>query len=348
MANIRAGRLDTLYPLPMAQLRLFANLREIAGTSRVEIVANTVGGILDVASDRYGPEFRRGLESARVWVNGETAAMDQMVDSADEVVLIPPVSGGSQPVSTIAPADLLVFLPVAIGVVAVLANTLSQEIWAAALVAIAAAWAVDIGSVFRARGRAFASLAIVVASAGSAMAAHVMGGAGYGLSVVVAVAVGLGWAVVIKGYRNPAAYGSITVVSLFAGLGTASMVLARSAHSPDDAAADAFLAAVIVGVALGSVVERLPAVPLVDPFSVTAIAAVLAAIGAATLWDLDVVGYLLVGLGVAVALVAGRGFASMLRTGRVGLTERPPGILASMDGVVLAAAVYYPLLVIIL
>ena len=331
----------------MAQLRLFANLREIAGISRVEISSDTVGGVIDAASERYGAEFKRGVETARVWINGETAAMDQPVGPADEVVLIPPVSGGSQRASTIAPVDLLVFLPSAVVLFSVLANTQAQEIWAAALVAIAGVWAVDIGSVFTVRGRAFAPLAVVVTSTASAMAAHVMGGAGYGITVLIAIAVGLGWAVVVADYRDPAAYGPIAVVSLFAGLGTASLVLARSAHTPDAAAADVFLAAVIIGMLLGAVVERMPTLPMLDPYSVTAIATVLAAIGAASLWKLNIVGYLLAGLGVAVALIAGRGFASMLRTGRVGLTERPPGVLSSLDGVVLAASIYYPLLVII-
>ena len=331
----------------MAQLRLFANLREIAGTSRVEIPSDTVGGVIDGASERYGPEFRRSVAAARAWINGETASMDQRVGPSDEVVLIPPVSGGSQtaPVATL--AGMPVLLPIVIALVAVLANTQGQEIWAAALVAIAAVWAIDIGSAFSRRGRLFAPLAVVATAATSVMAAHVMGGAGYGVSIVVAVAVGLGWAVVVVDYRDPASYGPIAVVSLFAGLGSASLVLARSAHTPDEAAADVFLAAVIVGVLLGAAVERMPNFPLLDPFSVMATGAVLTAIGAAALWDLNIANYLLIGLGVAVALVAGRGFSSMLRIGRVGLSERPPGLLPSVDGAVLAAAIYYPLMVII-
>jgi hypothetical protein len=38
----------------------------------------------------------------------------------------------------------------------------------------------------------------------------------------------------------------------------------------------------------------------------------------------------------------------MLRTGRVMLTERPPGNLAALDGVVLAAAIYFPLIRLVL
>ena len=331
----------------MAKLRLFANLREIAGTSRVEVASDTVGGVIEAAAEKFGPEFRRGLETSRVWINGEAASMDDSVTDSDEVVLIPPVSGGSQPATTISAVDLVGFLPIAIAVVAIVANTQGQEIWAGALVAIAGVWAVDLGTSFRLRARPFASLAVVVTAAGSAMAAHVMGGAGYALSLVLAVAVGLGWAVAFPQYRQPDVFGPTVLVSLFAGMGAASLILARSAHSPDGSAADVFLVAMLAGVLLGSLVERLPALPLLDAFSVTAIAAILAALGAAALWDLDVVSYLLVGLGVAVALVSGRGFSSMLRRGRVALTERPPGALISLDGVVLGAAIYYPLLLLI-
>ncbi|MGH8914165.1 MAG: MoaD/ThiS family protein [Acidimicrobiia bacterium] len=331
----------------MAKLRLFANLREIAGTSRIEVPSDTVGGVIEEAAEKFGPEFRRGVETSRIWINGETASIDDKVADSDEIVLIPPVSGGSQPVTTFAAVDLIGFLPIAVAVVAVIANTQGQEIWAAALVAIAGAWAVDLGSVFSARRKEFASLPVVVSAAGAAMAAHVMGGSGYALSVGIAVAVGLGWAVAFPRYRQVDVFSPTVMVSLFAGLSTASLVLARSAHSPQGSAADVFLVSVVAGLLLGALVDRLPALPLLDPYSVTAVGAILAAVLAALLWDLDLAGYLLVGLGLAVALVAGRGFSSMLRTGRVALTERPPGTLISLDGVVLGASIFYPLLLLI-
>lgn len=153
---------------------------------------------------------------------------------------------------------------------------------------------------------------------------------------------------VFADYRTVDVYAPTLLVSLLAGLATGSMVLSRSSFSPDDSAVDVFLVAVVVGVLLGALVARMPAIPFLDPFSTTAITAVLAAVGAAAFWDLDVAGYLLVGLGVAVALVAGHGLSSMLRTGRVTLTERSPGVLTALDGVVLAAAIYYPLIQVIL
>lgn len=331
----------------MAKLRLFANLREIAGMGRLEIPADTVGGVIDAATEQFGPDFERGVETSRIWVNGEEAAPSDFVQANDEVVLLPPVSGGSQPAS-VAPADLMGFLPVVVVAVAILANLQNQEIWAAALVAIAAVWALDLNTSFTARGKVFAPLAVVTTAAAGALAAHILGGTGYGLTVALAVAIVLGWAVAFPDYRQVEVYAPTLLAGLLAGLATASMILSRSGSSPDEKAVDVFLVAVIAGVVLGSVVSRMPAMPFLDPFSTTAIVAVLASVAAAAVWDLDVVGYLLVGLGVAVALVAGTGLSSMFRTGTVTLTQRPPGVLASLDGVVLAAAIYYPLIRVIL
>lgn len=337
----------TLYPGCVAKLRLFANLREIAGTARLDVPAGTVGEAIDAANQKFGAEFERGVQTSRIWVNGEEARRDDLVADGDEVVILPPVSGGAQP-ATFAPADLAAFFPLVVAVVAVLANTQDQPVWAAALVAIVAVWALDMNGAFASRSRVFAPLAVVSTAAATTLVAHILGPTGYGLAMAIAVAVVLGWAVAFPPYRQVEVFAPTLLVALIAALGTASMVLSRSSFTPDERAVDVFLAATIVGVGLGALVDRLPALPFLDRFSTTAIGSVLAAIGAAAVWDLDVVGYLLVGLGIAVALVAGQGLSSMLRSGRVMLTERPPGSLTALDGVMLAAALYFPLIRIVL
>lgn len=244
--------------------------------------------------------------------------------------------------------ELTSFIPIGVAVVAVLANLQAQEIWAAALVAVVALWAIDLGNAFEARGRAFAPLAVVLTAASAALAAHTFGTLGYGMAVAMAVVVCLGWAVAFDPYRSVESFAPTLLTGVLAGLAVASMVLARSPSSPDLQSADVFLVSVIAGVIAGTVVSRMPAVPFLDPFSATAVVAVLGSVGGALIWDLDVVGYLLVGLGVAVALVAGTGMSTMLRTGQVRLTERAYGMMPSLDGVVLAAAIYFPLIRLIL
>ena len=310
----------------MAKLRLFANLREIAGTSRLDIPGSTVSEVVEAAAEKFGGEFRLGLASARVWLNGEEAEMDVSVGEDDEVVLLPPVSGGSQP-AALAPADLIGFAPLLVLVVAVIAALQGQAIWAAALVAVAGAWVADLASIFRARVRPFAPLAAIATAA---------------------VAICLGWAVAFRSYRQVETFAPTLLVGLVGGLASASLLLANSSFSPSDRAVDIFLVSVAAGIGLGALVSRLPPMPFLDPFSTTAIVAVIAAVAAAALWEADAVGYLLVGLGIAIALVAGNGLSSMLRMGRISLTDRSPGALASIDGVMLAAALYYPLIRVIL
>jgi hypothetical protein len=59
-----------------------------------------VAEVLAQAVSRYGPEFGRVLESSRVWVNGEPAAPADPLSDADEVAVLPPVSGGAVDVSS--------------------------------------------------------------------------------------------------------------------------------------------------------------------------------------------------------------------------------------------------------
>lgn len=78
----------------MPTLRLFATVRVAAGTGKAAIPGSTVAEVLDAACSEYGPEFAELLPVCRVWVNGEAADTATAVTDADEVALLPPVSGG--------------------------------------------------------------------------------------------------------------------------------------------------------------------------------------------------------------------------------------------------------------
>jgi molybdopterin converting factor small subunit len=79
----------------MAVLRLFAAAREAAGTGRDDVPGGTVGDVLDAAVSRYGDGFAAVLATCRIWRNGEPADRAEPVADADEVAVLPPVSGGS-------------------------------------------------------------------------------------------------------------------------------------------------------------------------------------------------------------------------------------------------------------
>lgn len=82
----------------MITLRLFAQARESAGTTRLELdrseIGDTVGDVLDEAVRRFGQPFADVVSTSKVWVNGSPAERATGVDPGDEVAILPPVSGG--------------------------------------------------------------------------------------------------------------------------------------------------------------------------------------------------------------------------------------------------------------
>jgi molybdopterin synthase sulfur carrier subunit len=78
----------------MAVLRLFAAARIAAGTARDDVPGATVAEVLAAAAERYGPDFARVLSTCAVWCNGDAVAVDTPVGPADEIAVLPPVSGG--------------------------------------------------------------------------------------------------------------------------------------------------------------------------------------------------------------------------------------------------------------
>lgn len=78
----------------MARLLLFGPAREAAGRSVDVVEGHSVAAVLDAATARYGPAFADVLAVSRVWVNGDSAEVDDPVGTYDEVAVVPPVSGG--------------------------------------------------------------------------------------------------------------------------------------------------------------------------------------------------------------------------------------------------------------
>lgn len=78
----------------MPVVRLFAQAREAAGTGSEVLDGDSVAAVLDNARARWGDGFAAVLTTCRVWVNGEPAALTDVVRDGDEVAILPPVSGG--------------------------------------------------------------------------------------------------------------------------------------------------------------------------------------------------------------------------------------------------------------
>jgi molybdopterin converting factor small subunit len=65
-----------------------------ADASHVHIAGRTVAEVLRVAEVRFGRPFVDVVDQSRIWVNGEAARRDTQVADADEIAILPPVSGG--------------------------------------------------------------------------------------------------------------------------------------------------------------------------------------------------------------------------------------------------------------
>ena len=78
----------------MARLLLFGPAREAAGVSQVLLSGRRVGDVVAAAEECFGADFSRILTVSRIWVNGNDADPDTLVNDSDEIAVIPPVSGG--------------------------------------------------------------------------------------------------------------------------------------------------------------------------------------------------------------------------------------------------------------
>lgn len=77
-------------------VRLFARLRDIAGTSEIhaELPNGATARALWATLVAQYPEFERYGNAVSTAVNEEYAKMDRILSDGDEVAFLPPVSGG--------------------------------------------------------------------------------------------------------------------------------------------------------------------------------------------------------------------------------------------------------------
>jgi hypothetical protein len=161
---------------------------------------------------------------------------------------------------------------------------------------------------------------------------------------MVAVIVPLAWSVASDESRALVALVPSLVISVVSAAAVASLLLSRESFTPVNRATGVLITVAIAAIAIGAVIERFSHLPFGDPFTATTLGAIGTSLAIASIWDLDLVTFLIMGVVIAASLIAGRGLGSLLRTRRVELISRPPGLLASLDGLVLAAAVFLPVL----
>jgi molybdopterin synthase sulfur carrier subunit len=78
----------------LATVRFFAQAKDAAGCRTATFDGETVADVLRAASERFGSRLAQVIEISAIWCNGEFAEPGQRVGDADEVAVLPPVSGG--------------------------------------------------------------------------------------------------------------------------------------------------------------------------------------------------------------------------------------------------------------
>ena len=68
--------------------------RDAAGCRHDELPGSTIEEVLEAGVARYGQAFADVLATSQVWLNSDASPRNTPVGPYDEVVVVPPVSGG--------------------------------------------------------------------------------------------------------------------------------------------------------------------------------------------------------------------------------------------------------------
>lgn len=340
----------------MARLRLFAGLRQLAGTSEVEIGGESVDEILTAAVATYGSEFERSLATANVWVNGEPADPATSVSDADEVAVLPPVSGGttgaSHPghehddVEVDNPVLRTPLLPLLAWAVLLASNLGSAKWFAVVVVGIAGAWVWDAFDEAGRRGSGMNRWPALISIVGAVGGAWAWSSEGLGVAIALSVLLTLTWAVFNTSMHSIDAAGGTLLATVVVSVGAGSLVLIRlGAHG--QSRISAFL--IMLLVAHGVMWLRLGSddTGFMDPHTAAAVAALIAGVATGIVWETSLLAMVIAAAAVAAAFLAGRAFGSSLRTGDLFLLEDLPGFLVPLDAGLLAAPLYWVVLALV-
>lgn len=322
----------------MVAVRLFANLREIAGDGRVELPGSTVGDVLDAAADRFGGEFSRAMEAAQVWVDGTRAERDTPVSDESEVAILPPVSGGALVIRS--PVTFEFALVAAFTVGLILANIVSLEWLAVVSVLLMSVWVYDLSTTAARRDLWIGSGVMYVGVAAGVMSTYRFGGPGMAAAVVGTALLALIWCVARPGLRHLESVAATAVLSVLAAFGASSLIIVRLSSRDE---ASVFLVLAIAAILVGWLSDR-SEMPIVDPMIGMILGGLVAGLAASAVWAPNVSAAVLASVGAVAGLVAGRTIGMLVRAGGYFGASDLPGTLGYFDGVVAAAGAYWAVL----
>ena len=330
----------------MPTLRLFARFREIAGTDEITVEEGTVGEILDRASETYGPAFTNGLRSAGVWVNGSPANREAAVGAADEMAIIPPVSGGTYAAPrtrqslAVDPAESILSVIV---LAALLVSAWGPLEWFVVItVGAALAWLWDLADTNATRAGSINLYATLFAPPIAAAATYAWGYQGFAGGFAAAIAIAIFWPIFETRWRGVESIAMTASVSMIAAAGAGALVMLRMMST-----STALSYLLIVGLAIvAALVTAAYGGQTIDPNVGTLVGALIGGLLAGLIVDeIDIAAGLVAAVAVAAGLIAGRVLGSMVRTGSITHTVGLPGQLSPLDGLWLAAPLFWLALV---
>jgi molybdopterin converting factor small subunit len=332
----------------MPTLRLFARFREIAGTDSVIVEEGTVGEILDRAATEYGSAFENSLASAGVWVNGDPVDRTALVAADDEMAIIPPVSGGSyaapRTAQTLAVDPAESILSVIILASLLVSAWLPLEWFVVISVGAALAWLWDLADTNPTGEGSINLYATLFAPPIAAGATYAWGYAGFAGGLAAAVAITVFWPIFEARWRGVESIAMTASIAVVAATGAGALVMLRMMSTT---VAVSFVLIVSVAI-IAALVTAVYGGQTIDPNVGTLVGALLAGLlaGVATS-EIDLATGLFAAVAVAAGLIAGRVLGSMVRSGSIVHTVRLPGQLTPLDGLWLAAPLYWLALVLL-
>jgi len=321
----------------VATLRLFASLREIAGTNRIEIDAASVGEALDEAVGRFGDRFATSLATAQVWVNGDQADRATTVSAVDEIAVIPPVSGGATTLNETTDVTRAL-LTGSLLVTVFIANLVSAEALAFAAVGVTIAWLWDVADTYSTRRPAVQIVPAMAAATAGATAAYRWGESGLAGGLALGVMIALAWAVLDRKNRSVDALAVTVLLAGVAALGAGSLVIVRLREVTE---VNAFLAIAGLAAVAAWAGRRFGGASLDPNLAILLVTLATGTTAGAIAGSLDLVVMLLASAVTAGGLIAGRALGSLIRNGDVLHTVRPPGMLTMLDPAILGISLWW-------
>jgi hypothetical protein len=219
------------------------------------------------------------------------------------------------------------------------ANVSGLRSFVVVVVGVVALWAWDVTENAAAADIAINPLPIVIAPAAAAVSAYRWGFDGFAVAVAGALAATLAWMIFRKDHRDLKDLAATGLAVIVGTTGAGALTLLRMRWNIE---VNAFLAVMAAALATGLVARWLQIrFALFDPNIGALTAAAIVGLLAGLVSSLELSPVFVASVAAAGGLVAGQTAGSLLRSGRISLTEDAPGALSPMDGPLLAVGVFW-------